>query len=81
MFVRPTVVIQWFKRSGHLPSTAIVSDFGRRLTILDVGQQDAGVYSCRAFNPVGEVQSSTNLSVVGQESNYKLCYQNYLSIT
>ncbi|XP_047380794.1 hemicentin-2 [Sciurus carolinensis] len=61
----PTPNITWFKDGALLPpSTEVVYTRGGRQLQLERAQDaDAGVYTCKASNPVGATEKSTRLQV------------------
>ncbi|VTJ68807.1 Hypothetical predicted protein [Marmota monax] len=61
----PTPDITWFKDGALLaPSTEVVySRGGRQLQLARAQDSDAGVYTCKARNPVGAAEKATRLEV------------------
>lgn len=64
----PAPDITWFKDGALLPpSTGVVHTRGGRQLQLERAQgSDAGVYTCRASNPVGAAEKATRLEVYGE---------------
>uniref|UniRef100_A0A672TFN2 Vascular endothelial growth factor receptor 3 n=1 Tax=Sinocyclocheilus grahami TaxID=75366 RepID=A0A672TFN2_SINGR len=63
----PSPQLSWFKDNQPLHQTSgiFLQDSNRTLSIQRVREEDAGLYTCKACNQRGCVQSSANVSVIG----------------
>lgn len=65
------LLVSWFKDGQEIFSLGRhkvdFSDGMASLTIASVEQSDGGLYSCRASNNAGEKETSSTLSVKGQQ--------------
>ncbi|KAJ2954273.1 hypothetical protein O0L34_g2524 [Tuta absoluta] len=61
----PEPAISWYKNTMALPPSAniIISNHGKNLTILEVTEDDEGLYHCRAENPEGFSEISATLKI------------------
>ena len=68
-FANPAAEVRWYKDSTQiqrLPNSRFsISSDGTQLTILDIREQDAGIYTCIAENYVNHVTVSSSLTVIG----------------
>lgn len=70
MIGKPTPVVTWYHNNQPLKEGKQVSTYQDlegtcKLAINEVFPEDAGVYTCRAVNPVGEAVCATALVVEG----------------
>uniref|UniRef100_A0A8C2EYQ8 Vascular endothelial growth factor receptor 3 n=1 Tax=Cyprinus carpio TaxID=7962 RepID=A0A8C2EYQ8_CYPCA len=65
----PSPQLSWFKDNQplHQISGILLQDSNRTLSIQRVREEDAGLYTCRACNQRGCVQSSATVSVIGSD--------------
>lgn len=67
------LLVSWFKDSQEIFSLGRhkldFSDGTASLTMASLEQSDSGLYSCRASNNAGEKETSSTLSVKGQQSS------------
>lgn len=65
------LLVSWFKDGQEIFSLGRLkvdfSDGAASLTIASVEQSDSGLYSCRASNDAGEKETSSTLSIKGQQ--------------
>ncbi|XP_038863351.1 neural cell adhesion molecule L1-like protein [Salvelinus namaycush] len=59
----PTPVIEWTKRREKLPKRANIKNYGKRLTIYNIEEEDDGKYMCEARNSVGDTVHYFNVIV------------------
>uniref|UniRef100_A0A4W5L0Z0 Cell adhesion molecule L1-like b n=1 Tax=Hucho hucho TaxID=62062 RepID=A0A4W5L0Z0_9TELE len=59
----PTPVIEWTKRREKLPKRANIKNYGKRLTIYNIEEEDDGKYMCEARNSVGGTVHYFNVMV------------------
>uniref|UniRef100_A0A8C7FG23 Neural cell adhesion molecule L1-like protein n=1 Tax=Oncorhynchus kisutch TaxID=8019 RepID=A0A8C7FG23_ONCKI len=59
----PTPVIEWTKRTEKLPKRANLKNYGKRLTINNIEEEDDGKYTCEARNSVGDTVHYFNVMV------------------
>nr|XP_046199781.1 neural cell adhesion molecule L1-like protein isoform X5 [Oncorhynchus gorbuscha] len=59
----PTPVIEWTKRTEKLPKRANLKNYGKRLTINNIEEEDDGKYTCEARNSVGVTVHNFNVMV------------------
>ena len=62
----PEPTVTWLKQNSSLPAVKRVVPSRGGLMITDVMSQDEGLYTCVARNILGEVTSSTTLTVQGE---------------
>ncbi|CDQ97100.1 unnamed protein product [Oncorhynchus mykiss] len=62
----PTPVIEWTKRTEKLPKRANLKNYGKRLTINNIEEEDDGKYTCEARNSVGDTVHYFNVMVEGK---------------
>uniref|UniRef100_A0A8C8IK36 Neural cell adhesion molecule L1 n=1 Tax=Oncorhynchus tshawytscha TaxID=74940 RepID=A0A8C8IK36_ONCTS len=59
----PTPVIEWTKTTEKLPKRANLKNYGKRLTINNIEEEDDGKYTCEARNSVGDTVHYFNVMV------------------
>uniref|UniRef100_A0A674D854 Neural cell adhesion molecule L1-like protein n=1 Tax=Salmo trutta TaxID=8032 RepID=A0A674D854_SALTR len=59
----PTPVIKWTRRREKLPKRANIKNYGKRLTIYNIEEEDDGKYICEARNSVGDTVHYFNVMV------------------
>ncbi|KAK2497111.1 hypothetical protein MC885_006691 [Smutsia gigantea] len=64
----PAPDITWFKDGAPFPPSteAVYTRGGRQLQLGRAQGLDAGVYTCKASNPVGATEKATRLEVYGE---------------
>ncbi|KAL8219709.1 UNVERIFIED_CONTAM: hypothetical protein K2H54_031615 [Gekko kuhli] len=53
-----SVDVFWFKDGKPIPAKSLLSERNRTFNIPDVSQDDAGVYTCQAWNPANNATSN-----------------------
>lgn len=66
LLLSPTPVIEWTKRTEKLPKRANLKNYGKRLTINNIEEEDDGKYTCEARNSVGDTVHYFNVMVEGK---------------
>lgn len=63
---RPTPEMSWQKDGGELPSSRVsFLNYKKTLKIVDVGEADAGDYTCAATNRLGTAHHVIKVTVKG----------------
>lgn len=65
----PAPDVTWFKDGVLLPTSpeVVYTRGGRQLQLSRAQSSDAGVYTCKASNPVGVTEKATRLAVYGEQ--------------
>ncbi|EHA98367.1 Hemicentin-1, partial [Heterocephalus glaber] len=72
----PTPDIAWFKDGALLAlasSEVVYTKGGRQLQLGQAQVSDAGVYTCKASNPMGVTEKATRLAVYGEQLGWWQC--------
>ena len=68
-FANPSATVRWYKDDTQIQtfsnSRFFISSDGTQLTISDLREEDAGVYTCMAKNYVNNITVSSSLTVIG----------------
>lgn len=64
----PAPDIAWFRDGAPLPPSpeVVYTRGGRQLQLARAQGSDAGIYTCKASNPVGVAEKATRLEVYGE---------------
>lgn len=61
-------MVEWIKIRQKLPERANIRNFGKHLTIPNVGEEDNGKYMCKARNSAGEIVHNFYVTVEGEST-------------